>query len=281
MKYLPAAAFVAFIGTLVSLSPVAEASPWTQDQGEYFLQLGESFYHASTYRDGEGVIREGDGYTSLTTYTYGEVGLWDDLHGQFYVPFVFARANWGNEQFDEWSFGDAQFSIQASPLDFEVPTSVRLETKIPLYTLPDRPQAPAPGDNQIDFTLWLSVGGGLHAMEIPLYFYLDGGYTYRTEWNFDPQFPGGDFSDALVYHAEAGYTIADTFDVGLMSSAVFPIDPNYAAGIDESYIIAGPSLYWPVTDRIAVDFGGYFTPYSRNSGTGWSLSAGVALINGE
>jgi len=282
MKYslLPVLLVTAASAVLLGLPSDVEASPWTNDRGEYFFQISQSYYTSTAYRDGSGQIQDDGDYMNLTTSAYGEIGIADDFHAQFYVPIIFARASVDDQHADQLSFGDTRLSLQASPLDLDVPTSIRGEISLPLYNRPDNAGAPIAGDHQIDLTLWLSAGGGLHALDIPMYFYLDAGYQHRTDWNFDPQIPGGTYSDAFVSHAEVGYTVANTFDVGLSSSAIFPFDPNYGAMGDESYVTVGPSLFWPINERLALDLGGYATPYSRNSGTGWFISAGVSLMDG-
>lgn len=280
MKYrTTASALAVFALAALALPASADASPWTNDRGEYFLQLGTSYYHASEYRDGSGQVRDDAEYSSFTTYLYGEVGVWDDVDVQFYAPLVAARAEHDMGEFEEFSGGDLSLSVQASPLELSFPTSIRLETKLPAYGVPDERGAPLPGDHQVDLALWLSAGGGLHHLEVPMYFYVDAGYVHRTQWNFDAQVPGRNFSDALSARVEAGYNVADLFNVSVGSQAFLPhsFDPDR----DEAYVTVGPSLFWPVTDRVALDIDGYITPYSRNAGAGWALTAGVALFSPE
>lgn len=277
MKYSTAPLIAAAVtAAILLISPAAEASPWTKDAGDYFLQLGHTYYSASEYRDGQGQIQDQADYSSNTTYVYGEVGIWEDVHLQTYLPFVDARVQQGDQSVTQRSFGDAEVALQASPLDLDVPTSVRLETRLPLYSQPDNPRAPAPGDHQVDLAAYLSAGGGLHGRDIPMYFYLDVGYMHRTEWNFDSQLPGIDFSDAVVGRVEAGYNVADTFDIAVGSSAFLPYDRD--PGLDEAYITVGPSVFVPVTERFGVDLDAYTTPYSRNAGAGWAVTAGVFTV---
>ena len=276
-SYIPVIAITAvFLGTAL-YAPAAAASPWTLDRGEYFLQLGQSYYNASEYRDAGGGIRDDASYSNLTSYAYGEVGLFDDVHLQFYAPFVAAWSEHEAGSFQHHSFGDTLLSVQASPVDLQLPTSIRLETKLPLYAAPDEPGAPIAGDHQIDVSGWLSVGGGLHHWEIPMYFYLDAGYVHRTRANFDAQRPGGDYSDAFSARLEAGYTVAELVDLSIGTSAFLPYSFNEAR--DEAYVTVGPGVFVPLTERIAVDADAYFTPYSRNAGAGWAISAGISLMN--
>ncbi|RAL25205.1 hypothetical protein DL240_03065 [Lujinxingia litoralis] len=253
------------------ISPAAFAGPWTRDSGEYYVKLGESFYQANAFRTPEGFLVTGVDYFSATTYMYAEVGLLDALHLQAYVPMMFARNRFGQQAYTDLGPGDMTLAVQASPLNLALPTSVRLETKLPLYGRPADGFTPARGDQQVDLTLWLSAGGGLH--ELGIYFYGDVGYQHRSSWT-----PGdstsGDYSDGFVYLAQVGYNLFDRATLALTSSAVLPFNDDQ---LSKSYITLGPSVFFPLNERIALEADGYFTPYSRNSAAGWALGLGISV----
>ncbi len=254
-----------------TLPTPAEAGPWTKSAGEYYVKIGESLYRATSHRTGSGLLISGTDYLSATTYGYAEVGVWDDLHLQAYIPLMYARTTPGNETFSDFGMGDARFAVQHSPLDLAFPTSIRLETKIPLYGEPATPQTPARGGQQVDFSLWLSAGGGFS--NIPLYLYLDAGYQHRTSWTFgDTVVP--EYSDGIVTLAQVGYNVMDTFILAVGTSGVIALEQDQ---ISESYITVGPSVFWPLTDLLAIEFDSYFTPYSRNSAEGWSVGMGLSF----
>lgn len=275
MKSLPFRLVLAALAlSLLFITPsVADAGPWTRSAGEYYVKVGNSYYRATSFRRADGLLISGTDYLSNTTYTYAEVGIWDDLHLQAYLPLVYSRTVLGEHTHGHTGFGDSEFSLQASPVELPFPTSIRLSTKLPLYGQPATPQTPARGDQQVDLTLWLSAGGSLYPN--PLYFYVDVGYRHRTDWTFDDTVVG-DFADSFVYFAQVGYTLFDTATVALNSSAVLPLAEDQ---ISASYITVGPSLFWPVTDLLAIEADGYVTPYSRNSAAGWALGLGVSLRN--
>lgn len=279
MKYRAiVVALVTFVATFSFAAPSAEAvGPWTKSFGEYYVKVGSNYYRASAYREPSGNLNEDAPYTNFTNYVFGQVGLWDNLHLQFYVPVEYARLD--HQETDpgtSFGLGDTLVSIQASPLDLGIPTSIRLEAKLPFYEFDlTPPLAPAPGDHQVDYTAWLSAGGGLHARDIPLYYSADIGYKLRTRTTFSSMLnEGQDLSDAFVSYAQVGYTVAETVDIGLGASATLPFDRDIN---DESYVTVGPSVYWPVTDWMALELDGYFTPYARNSGDGWAIGTGVSF----
>ncbi len=264
--------------TLVAVGPSeADASPWTKSQGEYYFKLGHTYYSASGHRTPSGEVIDSDHY-SLTTFLYGEVGLWDDLHARFYLPLGYARTTYDNDTYGSYfGFQDSEWSLQYSPLDLGFPTAVRAEVKLPLYGYQfENPPVPARGDHQIDYTLWVSAGGSLHTRDIPLYYSLDMGYRWRTSTTpgSSIDFDDFQFSDAVVGFAQMGYTLGGRLDMGINSSAIIPVDRG---DFDESFITVGPALFAPVNDRLALEADAYTMPFVRNTGQGWAVTAGISL----
>ena len=276
MKYTAVLiALLSFVAAFSFATPQAQAvGPWTKSFGEYYLKVGSNFYRADGYRTASGTHNDDTPYSNFTNYTFAQIGLWDDLHLQFYVPLEYARlSHQEREPESGFGFGDTMISLQASPLDLDIPTSIRLEARLPLYRYDL--EAPPPGEFQVDYALWLSAGGGLHSREIPLYYSLDVGYMHRSKTIFTSRLNDGrDLSDAFVSHAQVGYTVQELFDVNLGASAQVPFEMGT---FDEAFITVGPSIYWPVTDLVALEMDGYYTPYARNSGQGWSIGAGISF----
>ncbi len=265
---------LAFFTSLLALTVLpadADAGPWTKSTGEYYVKVGQSFYRATEFRTAGGVLLSGRDYVSSTSYVYGEVGVWRRLHLQAYVPLMYSRVSVGPLSESDFGPGDALVSVQHSPLELPFPTSLRLEARVPLYGEPATPQTPARGDGQFDFALWLSAGGGLTS--IPLYFYVDLGYQHRTSLTVGNRVVP-EFSDGLLTLAQVGYNVADTFIVALTTSGVMPFTDD---AVSEGYLTVGPSVFWPVTDLLALEVDGYLTPYARNSAHGWALGFGVSF----
>lgn len=257
--------------------PTAQAGPWTKSTGEYYAKLGEGFYSANAFRTASGELITGTDYFSATTYLYAEYGLLDGLHLQTYIPFLAAQNQFSNQTYSDRGLGDASFALQASPLKLALPTAFRLEAKIPMYSGDRSPNTPGGvpgrGDAQVDFTAWLSAGGGFSS--IPLYLYADVGYQYRSQLTFSDT-PRGPFSDGAVYIAQIGYTFFDRATLAITSSGLLALKED---NISKSYITVGPSLFVPITDLIALEADAYITPYSRNSADGWNAGLGISFRN--
>ena len=231
--------------SILSASP-ALAGPWTKSTGEFYAKLGEGMYSADAFRTADGELISGTNYFSATTYLYAEYGLLDGLHLQTYIPFLAAQNKFANETFSDRGLGDASIAIQYSPLKLAMPTAFRLEAKIPMYSGDRSPNTPGGvpgrGDAQLDFTAWLSAGGGFSS--IPLYMYADIGYQYRSQLTFSDT-PRGPFSDGAVFIAQIGYNFFDRATLAVTSSGLLALKED---NISKSYITLGPSLFIPIND---------------------------------
>ncbi|MFU8806508.1 MAG: hypothetical protein ACNA8W_22040 [Bradymonadaceae bacterium] len=259
--------------TITVIAPPVLAGPWTKDKGEFYAKVGEGTYLASAFRNADGETVEGSEYLSMTTFAYGEVGLLDGLHVQGYIPLLYARNRVERGTYTDFGLGDASLGIQASPLKLAIPTSIRLDAKIPLYGAPPvGPGAqfvPARGDGQIDLTTWLSTGAGTATY----YFYADIGYQHRTTWSFDPGVVGP-FSDGFVFQAQVGYSLFGQAILAIGTGGVLPLEQDTTS---KGYVTVGPSLFYPVSDTIALEAAGYGTPWSRNSAAGWAANVGISF----
>lgn len=270
---LPISLFTAFF--LLAI-PQAQAGPWTKSAGEFYAKIGEGFYTADAYRSATGELIDGTEYLSATTFIYAEYGLLDGLHLQTYIPFMTARNQFAGQSYSDTGFGDATLALQVSPFkNLSFPTSFRLEAKIPLYSgnrAPDVPAGtPGRGDAQYDFNIWASAGGSLYP--IPLYFYVDVGFQYRSDITLADVFPGP-FSNGVLFAAQIGYTFFDRATVALNSGGILTLEEDY---ISKSYITVGPSIFFTLNDLIAIEADVNWTPYSRNSADGFSFGLGVSF----
>lgn len=264
------------ISTFLLLSPsTATAGPWTKNAGQAYIKTGQSIYRATEFRTGNGLLIEGVDYLSTTSFVYAEVGILKGLHLQTYLPLMYSRTVLGPTKSSDFGLADGQLSVQASPLELPFPTAIRLEAKLPLYGPPATSMTPARGDQQVDLALWLSAGGSLYPN--PLYFYLDLGYLHRSSWTFDDTV-APELSDGIVGIAQVGYTFFDRVTTAITSSAVLPFRSDF---VSQSYITLGPSIFIPLARGFALEFDGYFTPYSRNSAAGWALGTGLSFQLGS
>jgi len=115
----------------------AAAGPWTKDQGELYVKLGQGFFFADSFRDSSGNLQDGVAYLGATTSVYFEVGVLRGLHVWGYLPYVVAR-NTIQENDSNWlrtSGGDALLGLQYTPhfVELPLPAALKLEVKVPLY----------------------------------------------------------------------------------------------------------------------------------------------------
>lgn len=259
----------------------ATAGPWTKNQGELYVKLGQSFFVADSYRDSNGNLVTGSNYLGATTSAYFEVGLFKGLHAWGYLPYVVAsndierdRATWMRA-----SGGDAMLGLQYTPhfINLPIPAALKLEVKVPLYDINgvDAPYAtkfPAPGDGQVDVTFWLSAGGALSS--IPLFFFGEVGYRTRTEAFVGTGPFTAEFAESFTFFASAGYTFFDRLIVAINMGGVVPFIADSAS---KGYVTLGPALYMPIWRGLAAEAS--FDPMiytNNNASPGMGFSVGLS-----
>lgn len=241
---------------LGALQP-AEAGPWTKNQGELYAKLGQGFFLADSFRDSAGNLQEGVNYLGASTSVYFEVGLVKGLHVWGYLPFTAASNRFGDDN-TTWlrtSGGDALLGLQYTPHFFTlpIPAALKLEVKIPMYDINGvegiyASRFPAPGDGQVDVTIWLSAGGSLSS--IPLFMYGEVGYRIRTEAFIGTGPFSSSFEDSITFFASVGYTVLDSFIVAVNSGGVLPYIKDIST---KGYITLGLALYVPVWRGLAAE----------------------------
>lgn len=235
----------------------ALAGPWTKNLGEFYVKLGQSFFFSDSFRDSAGNLQQGIDYLGATTSVYYEVGVWKGLHLWGYLPYMVATNSFADDN-TSWmraSGGDALLGVQYSPhfLPVPLPLAVKLEFKVPFYDLNGVEGAylsrfPAPGDGQLDITLWLSAGGGLDA--IPLYFFGEVGYRIRTEAFVGTGPFAASYVDGFVFFASVGYTFFERVVLALNTGGVIPVKGDTRS---KGYVTFGPALYVPVWKGLAAE----------------------------
>jgi len=258
-------------------APRAEAGPWTQDQGRFYLKMDQGFFVAKSYVDASGAVIKGTEYLGVTTSLYAEVGVWKGLHLMTYLPYSFARNTFRDGgRFLNVGGGDANFAVQYSPpFKMSAKTAVKVDFKVPFYDVagirgPLAAQFPAFGDGQLDVTFWLSAGYALP--RIPLYFVAEVGYRHRTE-----VFVGhGDarrFGDGLVWLAQVGYIIRNRVGLGLNFGGLVPFRED---AWTKGYISLGTALFVRLWRGLSAE--ARFDPilWARNSSMGFGFGFGLS-----
>ena len=86
----------------------------------------------------------------------------------------------------------------------EVPVSMRLATKLPLYDQSELEEGyPTLGDGQLDLQAGVSAGHGWSLGSVRGWGSTALGYTYRSVWGFGPG-PIPFYGNGLTYHAQIG-----------------------------------------------------------------------------
>lgn len=264
------------LGTLLG-APRAEAGPWTQSQGHFYLKLDQGFFVAKSYVDASGQVIKGTEYLGATTSLYAEVGIWKELHLMTYLPYSVARNTFRDGgRFLNVGGGDANFAVQYSPpFKIAAKTALRVVFKVPFYDVasiggPLAAQFPAFGDGQMDVTFWLSAGYALRRK--PLYFAAEVGYQHRTEV-FVGKGDARHFGDGITWLAQVGYIIKKRVGISLNFGGLVPFRKD---AWTKGYITLGPSLFVQVWRGLSLE--ARFDPilWAQNSSMGFGFGFGLS-----
>lgn len=259
------------------LGGAAWAGPWTQNQDQYYVKLGETLFVSDAFRDATGRLQTGVDYVGWTSAIYFELGLLDGLHVQGYVPHTAAANTFDNgNRYLSAGGGDMILGVQASVPGVDLPHGLRLDIKTPLYAISDiqgREAAlfPLRGDGQIDTTVWLSVGGSVPQTSI--YGFIEGGHRFRSE-RFTGRSTGVSFNDSLVGFGQVGVDVHAGVLLMANSNLVMPYGDD---AVTKGYFTAGPGLYWPVGGGYAIEANWDPILWAVNSAEGYSVSLGLSL----
>ncbi len=291
------------VATLLSLSLFpgrAHAGPWTKNLGQYYGKLSVGGYFANGFRDAAGVFQEGVRYASVSPALYVEAGVWDGLQLMAYLPYLAAQNSFdrseqntraggapserAGSEYARLSLGDTIVGVQWSSPFWALPHALRFEAKLPLYDVNppegvERDNFPAPGDGQLDLTLWASLGASLDA--VPLYWFAELGHQFRTEAFLieEPRLSATaitpEYDDSLRWFGQAGYRFLDNKYAILNFQGVWP----YAAGaFTKGWVNLGAALFYPVGSRgFALEASFDQAVKVVNAAQGTSVSCGVSI----
>lgn len=266
----------------------AQAGPWTRSLGGYYAKLGAGYFTgtgafrtATTLVTGEDVT-----YQSFSPSLYAEVGVWDKLALHLYVPLLAARNRFaasGNDYL-RVSMGDTLVSLQWTSPWLELPHAVRLELKLPVYDVNssfDRGEVsaaslgvvnsaenfPAPGDGQLDGTLWVSVGKDLWPK--PVYAFVELGYQVRTQVYLSDEPVNGavpDFKDSIRWDSQLGWKFYSDLLVMASFNGTWPLQQDGANKITKGFMNIGAGTFLPVGKGVALE-ASYFYQAHENEAT--------------
>lgn len=289
---LSAALLAIGLGLCVWLVPQpAKAGPWTKSLGQYYAKLSVGSYFASGFRDASGTFQSGVKYASLSPAVYAEAGIFDNLQVSVYAPYLVARNqfdgsatnlanNRANNEYARTSFGDTILGLQWSSPWVPIPHALRVEAKLPLYDV-NAPRGgqqtsfPAPGDGQVDVTLWASLGKSFEA--IPIYVFGEIGHQFRTEKFLvkKPRLADPEYSDSLRWFGQVGLKFLE--NKYLMVNYV-GVHPYEAGDFTKGWMSLGLGVFYPVGKRgFALEATADQAIQAVNTAQGTSVGAGVSF----
>lgn len=263
--------------TVLLVAPMpATAGPWTKDLGQAYVKLWEGVFLSDSFTGSDGRVQSGARHQSFTTAVYAEVGIWDDLHVQVFVPHVVGRNAFdGGDRYLSLGGGDLSIGAQWSSPWIPIPHGVRVEGKVPLYDVAkvkgfEATRFPVRGDGQVDVTVWLTAGGSIP--DLPIYLYGELGHRFRTEL-FVGEGAERSYQDSFVYQAQIGVTPF----LGIVFAGNLTGVQSYATDLlTKSYLSLGASIYAPVWKGLALEANFDGTVYARNSAKGASVGFGIS-----
>lgn len=254
------------VGSILGSQP-CEAGPWSQGPGHFYLKANETFmFGKESILDGK---PGGGDFFGATTALYGEVGIFYGLQFQFLLPYsVIKITRSENEYYQLDSFLDSIVGIQWTPPFLQkaigFPIAIRFNTKIPLYnqqslTEDENSKAvlgrfPILGEGQLDFTLWLSVGGSIPNTN--LYLFGEVGYRFRSEIFLDDRIKALtlSFLDTFVFNTQIGYFILRKVLVMVNFNGAIPLGEE-TGPVSKGFVGIGLGLYIPVWKGLAFEAG--------------------------
>lgn len=255
----------------------ALAGPWTQNDGQVYVKLGESVFVSDAFRDTQGRLVEGVDYLGVTSAVYFELGLVDGLHLQAYIPHTAASNTYdtGNQYLSAGG-GDMILGLQASVPGVDLPHGLRVTLKAPLYEVTgiggrEADFFPQRGDGQIDTTVWLTVGTSIP--DTSLFGFIEAGHMFRSD-RYVGASNGVVYNDSLVGFAQVGGAIFSDVLLTVNSALVMPYGTDE---VTKGYLTVGPGVYWPIGGGYAIEAGYDPIVWAVNSAEGFGVSLGVSL----
>ena len=272
-----------FLG-LLSLS-VAQAGPWVKDPGHAYAKAGYVRFAADEYVDTNGQVVGGTRYVGHTSHVYGEVGVLPKVQLVLNVPYVGARNVVDDLVYVNRQLGDADFGLEAGHSFGDVPVSLQVLAKVPLYDTGDLAQYgllagrfPAMGDGQVDLTTTAAVGRGLAVGEIRGWVAGELGYRHRTEaWLGDSTEPERELVDGITWRTQLGWSPRfGDWDAGWLSLDASGIQNLEVDDVTKQYTQAGASVGIKTVEGLAVELGFSQMLSARASSLGSSVSGGIS-----
>jgi hypothetical protein len=269
---------VTFLVPLLLTSPVL-AGPWVRDPGAHYVKVGGSHFTAGVYDDPNVSDDTALAYTGQLVSVYGELGLPKGLQLVFQSAY-----SWGTNRDLEtgWIYrsrglGDLGLGLVADIPWVEVPLSVAISTRIPLYDDGVAPGLhPSLGDPQVDVDAAVAAGQAVPLGPHWLWFVEELGFRYRTHL-IPAQHLQADRKNGLIYRAQAGLSpSAGDRDLGWVhvgASGVWnPVSDETTQGWHQWSAGAAGTLW----RGLNLEVGFQHIYLATNASTGWGVNAGIS-----
>ena len=284
-----------FVAALVvSMSPSANAGPWTLGQGTLQLKADISLWQtvrrfASETDEQSGLFdppaESGDrvpfapaqGGGQLSAYgleLQARLGLIDWIDLDVAVPLIALDldTSFNDTLGQDIGIGDVRVSVWLrAPIELPVQIAVRLEGKLPTGDFDSTAYEVPLSEGQLDLTGWLSVGASLPAES---WFSVDAGYRLRLENPDNNRNPG----EELHLNVEFGTRLAKQVAVKAAADALL----GETGEIGEADIAPRRRAFsgwvgiaWNLTDAVAVDLSGRWFFAGEDFPTGFQFFAGL------
>jgi hypothetical protein len=264
---------------LILLSSVALAGPWIKSPGQAYVKASSSVFRALDYVDPlTGELQELD-YQGTNTSLYAEVGVARGLQVQASVPWATGRSfdaetGWLTRSAGP---GDAQLGLGLDIPRLELPASLSLVSRVPLYDQSTLVRgAPALGDENLDLDLVGAVGHSLPVGQHWLWLAGTGGFRWRTAWT-----PSGnealDVGNGVPLSAQIGLApnLAER-SLGWLSLDYSALVPLVRDEVTRGQHQLGAGIAVNTVAGLHLEASGAWIVAATNASTGWSAGGGLS-----
>ena len=271
---------------MAAMGGAAEAGPWVKAPGELYAKAGYVQFRADEFVDPSGATLSGVDYTGHTSHLYGEVGLVGPVQVVFNAPFVGSRNTLGEVAYVNRAFGDLDVGLEAGTTLGDVPVSLQVLTKVPLYDNAELlaygasgGRFPAIGDGQVDLTALGAVGTGIAAGGFRGWWAAEVGYRHRTEWwAGDASAPERVLVDSIPWHLQLGWSPTfGSWEAGWWSVDAWAVQNLRQSDNTKEWFQLVSSLGARVGGGVALELGYSQMIWGRAPSLGQSLLAGVSF----
>lgn len=255
------------LGLLISAK--ANAAAWTLEKGHGQIINNFTYYQSDNYVDSSGKSTPQKSYSKYEYNPYIEYGLTDSITLGLSPSLQYVAQEIGGTDEDNANLADTEFFVRKR-LFYDGQNVIAIQPLIKLPGAYDAGDLPQLGQSQIDYELRLLTGRnfgikGRHYLNTEI------AYRVRTET------PG----DEIRLASTLGYRVNERWQILGEANGTFAVDGagggNALLSNSFDYDLVKlqlTTLYW-WNPKWALQFGGYHSVYTRNTGEGGGALFGV------